>query len=59
MYYAASTYMCVPNAISQAGDALGAQAGGRTLRALLSEAGFSDVRTAAGTPLNMVLQARV
>jgi SAM-dependent methyltransferase len=59
MYYAASTYMCVPNAISQGGDALGAQAGGRTLHGLLSEAGFNDVRTAAGTPLNMVLQARV
>lgn len=59
MFYSGSTYLCVPNALSQGGEALGAQAGERALRAVLSRAGFGDVRTTAGTPFTTVLQARV
>ncbi|MBG0817139.1 class I SAM-dependent methyltransferase [Planomonospora sp. ID82291] len=58
MFYAASTYMCVPNAVSQGGSAMGAQAGGRAVRAVLEEAGFTDVRLVASTPVNHVYQVR-
>ncbi|MFC4056875.1 class I SAM-dependent methyltransferase [Planomonospora corallina] len=58
MYYAASTYLCVPNAISQGGEALGAQAGEPVLHRVLEEAGFSDVRLVASTPVNHVYQVR-
>ena len=42
-YYAASTALCVPQALSQTHehDVLGAQAGPRRLAELLAEAGFS------------------
>jgi 2-polyprenyl-3-methyl-5-hydroxy-6-metoxy-1,4-benzoquinol methylase len=59
MFYSGSTYLCVPNALSQGGEALGAQAGERALRGVLSRAGFGDVRVTAGTPFHTVLQARV
>ncbi|WP_046469164.1 class I SAM-dependent methyltransferase [Allosalinactinospora lopnorensis] len=58
MFYSGSTYMCVPNALDQGGSALGAQAGEAALRELLTAAGFGDVRVAAKTQFNMVLQAR-
>ena len=57
--YAASTFLCTPNSLSQpVGLALGAQAGETRLRAVLEEAGFGDVRRVADSPFNMVLQAR-
>lgn len=57
--YAASAVLCTANALSQpVGLALGAQAGERTLRTVLEEAGFGDVRRVADSPFNMVLQAR-
>ncbi|MGP6173239.1 methyltransferase domain-containing protein [Corynebacterium sp. A21] len=57
--YAASTFMCTPNSLSQpVGLALGGQAGERMLRTVLNEAGFSTIRRIADTPFNMVLQAR-
>lgn len=59
MFYSGSTYVCVPNALSQGGEALGAQAGERALRGVLSRAGFDDVRVTARTPFTAVLQARV
>ena len=58
-YYAFSTMLCTPNAISQAGElALGAQAGEACLRKALTAGGFSRVRRAAETPFNLVLEAR-
>ena len=59
IYYGFSTLVCVPTSKAQeVGLALGAQAGERRLRQVLTEAGFSDVARAAETPTNMVLQAR-
>lgn len=58
-YYAASTMICTPASLSQpVGLGLGAQAGERRLREVLTEAGFSAVRRATETPFNMVLEAR-
>jgi SAM-dependent methyltransferase len=59
LYYGMSTLLCTPGSLSQPGRAaLGAQAGERRLREVLGEAGFSRVRRAAETPLNLVLEAR-
>lgn len=60
MSYAASTMTCVPGALAQKGGiALGAQAGQRRLReVIIDQAGFSSLRRAAETPLNLVLEAR-
>jgi SAM-dependent methyltransferase len=57
--YSFSTFLCTPNSLSQAvGTALGAQAGQARLTEVLNRAGFSRVRRAAETPLNIVLEAR-
>jgi len=59
IFYAASTLICCPTSKAQeVGLALGAQAGQRRLTGVLNEAGFTRVRRAAETPLNMVLEAR-
>jgi SAM-dependent methyltransferase len=59
LYYGASTLLCTPASLSQeVGLALGAQAGEKRLRDVLTEAGFSRVRRVAETPANMVLEAR-
>ena len=59
VYYAFSTAICVPASLSQeTGTALGAQAGEKRLRDILTGAGFSRVRRAIETPFNMVLEAR-
>lgn len=59
MQYAASTFLCVANSLSQpVGLGLGAQAGEARLRDVLTEAGFARVRRAAENPFNMVLEAR-
>jgi SAM-dependent methyltransferase len=58
-YYAFSTMLCTPNALSQGGRlALGAQAGEARLRKTLTAGGFTRVRRAADTPFNFVLEAR-
>lgn len=58
-YYSFSTFLCVPNAISQpGGSALGAQAGERAIREVVTEAGFTRFRRAAQTPFNLVYEAR-
>jgi ubiquinone/menaquinone biosynthesis C-methylase UbiE len=58
-YSAYSTLLCVPNSKSQqTGTALGAQAGQKVLTAVLNQAGFTQVRRTAETPVNMVLEAR-
>lgn len=59
LYYAASTLLCTPASLSQeVGLALGAQAGEKRLREVLTEAGFSRVRRVAQTPANMILEVR-
>lgn len=58
LYYSASTMICVPTSLAQeTGLALGAQAGERRLTEVIRSGGFTHVRRAAQTPLNMVLEA--
>jgi hypothetical protein len=60
IYYSFSTMICVPVSRSQeVGLGLGAQAGQKRLTEVLNEGGFSQVRRAAETPTNMVLEVRV
>jgi SAM-dependent methyltransferase len=59
VFYAASTMICTPASQAQeVGLALGAQAGERRLREVITAGGFRQVRRAAETPFNMVLEAR-
>jgi 2-polyprenyl-3-methyl-5-hydroxy-6-metoxy-1,4-benzoquinol methylase len=58
LYYSASTMICVPTSLAQeTGLALGAQAGEKRLAQVIRSGGFTRVRRAAQTPLNMVLEA--
>src|SRR5207249_586488 len=58
-YYAFSTLLCTPSALSQPGGfALGTQAGPARLREVTAAAGFTRFRIAAQTPFNMVLEVR-
>jgi SAM-dependent methyltransferase len=57
MYYAASAMACTPNSLSQeVGLGLGAQAGEARLRQVARDAGFSNLRRAAQTPVNLILE---
>ncbi len=59
VYYNFSSYLCVPNALSQSGGyALGAQAGEAAIRDVVTAAGFTRFRRAAETPFNAVFEAR-
>jgi hypothetical protein len=59
MSYAASTFICTPNSLSQeVGRAMGAQAGETGMRAVFEEAGYSEFRRAAETPFNIIYQAK-
>lgn len=59
VYYSASSFLCVPNALSQPGGyALGAQAGEPAIRQVALDAGFTRFRRAAETPFNLVFEAR-
>ena len=59
-YYSFSTFLCVPNAMSQPGGyALGAQAGEAAIRQVVTDAGFTRFRRAAETPFNLVYEARL
>jgi len=59
VYYSFSTFLCVPNALSQDGGyALGAQAGEQAMHGLAGAAGYSRFRRAAQTPFNIVYEAR-
>ncbi len=58
-YYGLSTVICTPGSLAQeVGLGLGAQAGEAQLAAVLREAGFSRVRRATETPLNIILEVR-
>src|SRR5271163_4517561 len=59
LIYGSSTTICLPVPRSQeVGLCLGAQAGERRLTGVLREAGFTDVRRAASSESNMILEAR-
>lgn len=59
VYYAASTMICTPASRSQeTGLALGAQAGEKKLREVVTQGGFSRFRRAAETPFNLILEAQ-
>lgn len=59
-YYAFSTAICTPTALSQeVGLALGSQAGERRLREVIGHAGFTRIRLAVQTPFNLILEVRV
>ncbi len=59
MYYSASTFLCVPNGLSQQGGyALGAQAGEAAIRQVTVDAGFTRFRRVAETPFNLVYEVR-
>ena len=59
LYYSGSTFLCVPNGLSQPGGyALGAQAGEAPIRSLTAEAGFTRFRRAAESPFNLVYEVR-
>ena len=59
VFYSFSTFLCVPNAMSQPGGyALGAQAGEAAIRQVVTDAGFTRFRRVAETPFNNVYEAR-
>ena len=59
VFYGFSTFLCVPNAMSQPGGyALGAQAGEAAIRQVVTDAGFTRFRKVAETPFNHVYEAR-
>ena len=59
IFYAASTVVCTPASLSQeVGLGLGAQAGEKRLREVITAGGFTRIRRATETPVNMVLEAR-
>ncbi|MGN9913775.1 class I SAM-dependent methyltransferase [Phytohabitans sp. LJ34] len=60
LYYSASTFLCLPNGLSQPGGyALGAQAGEAAIRELVTDAGFSRCRVVARTAFNLVYEIRL
>ncbi len=60
VYYNFSTFLCVPNALSQPGGyALGAQAGEKAIHQVCTDAGFTRFRRVGETPFNLVYEARL
>ena len=58
-FYGASTLLCTPASLSQeVGLALGAQAGEKRLREVVSSGGFTRFRRATQTPFNLIFEAR-
>ncbi len=58
--YSFSTTICTPSSLSQeVGLALGAQAGEKRLREVVTSGGFTKFRRAAETPFNLILEARL
>jgi hypothetical protein len=59
VFYGASTLVCTPASRDQeVGLALGAQAGEKRLREVVTAGGFTRFRRATETPFNLVLEAR-
>ena len=59
VWYASGHNLCVPNALSQGGSALGNQAGPRRTLDVFCEGGFDYPRKVAESAFNMVIAARV
>ncbi len=58
--YGFSTTVCTPSSLNQeVGLALGAQAGEKRLREVVTSGGFSRFRRANETPFNLILEARL
>jgi 2-polyprenyl-3-methyl-5-hydroxy-6-metoxy-1,4-benzoquinol methylase len=58
-FYGASTLLCTPASLSQeVGLALGAQAGEKRLRDVVSAGGLKRFRRATQTPFNLIFEAR-
>jgi 2-polyprenyl-3-methyl-5-hydroxy-6-metoxy-1,4-benzoquinol methylase len=58
-FYGASTLLCTPASLSQeVGAALGAQAGEKRLREVVTSGGFKHFRRATQTPFNLIFEAR-
>src|SRR5580765_8192782 len=58
-FYGASTLLCTPASLSQeVGLALGAQAGEKRLKEVVTSGGFTRFRRATQTPFNLVFEAR-
>jgi hypothetical protein len=59
LYYSGSTFLCLPNALSQSGAyALGARAGEAATRRIVADAGFTRFRVATRTPFDLVYEVR-
>jgi SAM-dependent methyltransferase len=59
LFYAASTAICMPGSLAQDGQlGLGNQAGSAQLTDILRQAGFTAVRVATSTPINVIIEAR-
>jgi 2-polyprenyl-3-methyl-5-hydroxy-6-metoxy-1,4-benzoquinol methylase len=59
LFYGASSLICVPVSLARHGPALGAQAGEKRLRHVMTdEGGFRRFRRATETPFNLVFEAR-
>ena len=59
LFYAASTMICTPASLAQeVGLGLGNQVGFARLNEILGQAGFSHVRLATTTPVNLIIEAR-
>jgi len=59
LYYSGSTFLCVPNALSQpGGHALGAQAGEAAVQQVITEAGFTRFRRVAQSAFNLVYEIK-
>ena len=59
LYYSASAMICTPASLSQEGGlALGAQAGEKRMREVVSKGGFTKFRRATDTPFNIIYEAK-
>ena len=59
VFYSASTLLCTPASLSQeVGLALGAQAGEKRIREVVTAGGFTKFRRATETPFNLIYEAR-
>jgi hypothetical protein len=58
-FYGASTLLCTPASLSQeVGLAVGAQAGEKKMREIVTKGGFTHFRRAPQTPFNLIFGAR-
>ena len=59
LFYAASTFICTPNSLSQeVGLGLGGTGREARLSNVFLEAGFTRFRRATATPFNLIFEAR-